>query len=29
VARAGEQIALVHSDNGGQTWALLKPKIRP
>jgi len=29
VARAGEQIALVRSDNGGQTWTLLKPKIIP
>jgi photosystem II stability/assembly factor-like uncharacterized protein len=29
VARAGEQVALVRSDNGGQTWALLKPKMIP
>jgi photosystem II stability/assembly factor-like uncharacterized protein len=29
VARAGDEIALVRSDNGGQTWALLKPKIIP
>ena len=29
VARAGDQIALVRSDNGGQSWALLKPKIIP
>jgi photosystem II stability/assembly factor-like uncharacterized protein len=29
VARADDNIALVRSENGGQTWALLKPKIIP
>jgi photosystem II stability/assembly factor-like uncharacterized protein len=29
VARAGEQVALVRSDDGGQSWRLLEPQIMP